>query len=712
MTLLWDLDEKEKYNIMDLINKNKWKKILKKYSARNIDINGNNLLHLACIRGNKKAIDRILKQDPDLFYVANVNGETCSHLLIKNNWFHIFQDTYLEHPDIVTFIDNTGQNITQIAIDKPFILQWLINKIPPIYKDSMNNLNLQGYNLLTQLMKVTTGKDVYYEIIRELLQKGVNVNSGNIPALNYATMNNNIDLTQLLLRYGANPNSKDKTFMTPLIYSINNSNTNMANLLLKRGADINYGGPEGDNLPINIAINKKNKELVDVLIQHKPNMNIRDRKLNTPLHYLSKSFNKENNMWILPSKAYRLFFKGNIDQSNLDGETPRNLLKNSKHEAQFSKLLNSNISINKENKTRILQQSKMINFINRVANNNSNKINKKDGYIIEKYKSTVRKHIIEGKKNNVILPELKKTNYGLFNSDIIHNCVYTIIFLQKYKNLMIPTQSYIEDIVKNNERNLYEYSSFRSEYGLILRDIMSVYNEFMFEFLPHLIIWRDKNINSINKNIKFYTNDLIKSQKIRFIYFKLTLIPHSSGTHANLIIYDKKTNEFIRFEPYGYVDILDETELNETIENLGKELFGNIKYYKPRDYLEEYRFQVVSDDGNEDNKKLGDPNGYCLAWCFWFIELKLENPDKDIKLLVKEAFTEIEKNDKLDKNTKFLDYIRNYSKKIDENKNKIFLESGISESNIYDVSYKSENVQKLGKYLVDELNRIKKSRLE
>ena len=236
------------------------------------------------------------------------------------------------------------------------------------------------------------------------------------------------------------------------------------------------------------------------------------------------------------------------------------------------------------------------------------------------------------------------------------------MFLKKYESLMIPCQTFIPDISVNSKRNLAELANFRSDYGKMLTSILEIYNEFMYELLPHLMIWRDQNIHHINKNIKFYTQDLIESPKVRFIYLKLTLIPHSSGTHANLILFDKKTKEMVRFEPYGFIDVLDEKELNETLKTLGEELFGkDIKYIKPSDYAKDYRFQVVSDDGNDDNKKMGDPTGYCLAWCFWFIELRLKNPDEPLEQLINNAFDGINKKDDSDTSAIFLDYIRNLS---------------------------------------------------
>ena len=41
----------------------------------------------------------------------------------------------------------------------------------------------------------------------------------------------------------------------------------------------------------------------------------------------------------------------------------------------------------------------------------------------------------------------------------------------------------------------------------------------------------------------------------------------------------------------------------------------------PHEYLQNVNFQQSSLGDKEQN--LGDPEGYCLAWCLWFLELKL-----------------------------------------------------------------------------------------
>ena len=78
------------------------------------------------------------------------------------------------------------------------------------------------------------------------------------------------------------------------------------------------------------------------------------------------------------------------------------------------------------------------------------------------------------------------------------------------------------------------------------------------------------------------------SKQVRFIIIKLTLVTEAGSTHANIIIYDKKTGIFERFDPYGNVPYLNTKHLDEILENkFSKFCKGKFKfkYYSPTKLL-------------------------------------------------------------------------------------------------------------------------------
>jgi ankyrin repeat protein len=693
--------------IMKYINKNKWNKILLKYDPHTQVADGNNILHMACIRGNKEAIYKILKRYPQMFYVSNLMGETCSHLLLKHKWYDLFKSTFLIHPDIISFVDNQGMTVAQIAIDAPFILQWLIDKIPDAMKDSMNNLSYEGVNLLLRLLQTTTSRDIYYEIIQKLVNKGVDLNApAQYPPLIYTSSHNKPELTRLLLENGANPNVRDESAqLTPLIRSIQNNDIENTKILLQHRADANYAGPEGDELPINIAIQNKNSDMLQLLLNNKPNLKIRDRNLETPLHKLLLS---KPEGWTRPSNIYKTLYMGSDSMSNrnIRGETPVDLLVKNTNWMNYSELLRDYKTLSTINdidtKTKVLDllsDSKIDHTTNK--------------YEQAKSKIILKRSLVKN-KNNIKMPIKRTTNFGLFNSDILHNCIYTMIILEKYTNLMIPVQSLLTDKAINDMKQMDELAHFRTSYGLVLGDIVNIYMEYFYEMLPHLIVWRDKNLFYINPDLELYMSRLLNSPKVRFIYLKLTIIPQKNSTHANLILYDKKTKEAVRFEPYGFVDVqtIDDSVLDETLENTLKSVIStDIKYHKPREYMQDSRFQVVSSDDDPNYRKLGDPLGYCLAWCYWFMELRLNNPDQNINQLITNAFENILNKDSKENTNMFLDYIRDYSTKLDDEKNKFLQEIGFDKDSFYKIQQNDKDILKIHNAIIEKLDKITSKRL-
>jgi ankyrin repeat protein len=676
-------------------------------------INGNNLLHLAAIRGRADILNFIITKYPELVYIANGEGDTIGHLLIKNGYYEIMKDIVKKHPDILTLVNAKGEIISQAAIDDPLVLGWLIDTMPPEYKDSYNNLTYEGWTLLLNMIKHTTANDVYIDLMSKLIMKGANVNyPQSNPPLNYATVLNKPNVVKILLNNSADPNIRDKNGITPLMRSIMNNNYDITKQLIDHGADINYGGSENDNVPINLAILKRSDKLINLLVDSGADMMIRDRYLNTPVHYLLQA--NKTDKWILPSILFKAIHTADLNLQNIKGTTPLHMLTKYNMWNNYTELLRQkpiDLSIqDQKNKTPLnyLQATNLTKFINVIAEGKIDNTNEQcNGYKKYKCLTYIRSKLLSNKKINqrklnriINMPKVNSQNFGLFNSDTVHNCIYTILLLLKYKNLMIPFQ------YENNDKQIHDLlqldtlNGFTDDRGHLLIDLLKIYTEYFFEFVPHLILWADSNIFYSSNNLKQHINKIIRADKIRFIMFKLTIIPNSTSTHANVLLYDKFTNELIRFEPYGPVDVMDNSSLNNYISDLMKQTLGNnIKLLFPEDIMIESRFQSVSSDNDPETKKLGDPLGYCLAWVYYFIELRLSN-DIDTKKLLKDSFNIILSKKTANSNP-FLDYIRNYAAKLDDEKNKYLLSAGINKEDLYNLSYEGERLDKI-------INKIRK----
>jgi ankyrin repeat protein len=693
-----DIDENE---LLDLLGKKEWEEIIRKYkNPRDVKINGNNLLHLACARGEVKVINYYLLKYPELFYIANTEGDTCAHILVKYGFFDILKSFLPKYPEVINFINKSGDSLLDLTIKEPEIMSWIINLMNPEYFEEMDASKISSLKSMIELIKLNQGKDLYLMLLDKLIKKGFKLNSlyPYSPMIVASKLDKPL-VADLLLKAGANPNIRDKLEKTPLIYAVENSSYETTKQLLEYDADINYAGAEGDDLPLNIALKNKDGGMVDLLLTHENSKNkikydFKDRNLDTPIHIALK--NNLINPFLKPSSLYKLIYESNLNAQNIKQITPMHLLARSnkinlKNYTQILKNKDLNLEIKDyKNKTPVQYLSRENKNIFEISENS----------IIEN--SIIENSIIES--SDVKMPKLKQNNLGLFNSDILHNAIYTAMILRKYKKLGIPTQKYsLEEF--NKSYNKFNYlANYKSREGKLVQDIISIYYENFYQLLPYLFLWKSRDLYYFNSKIKEEIKKLMKNDKIRFIMMKLSLIPNYNSTHANILIYDKKTNVLERFEPYGPNEMLDELELNKFLERICKKIFNKkIKFISPKLFMEDAKFQIVSSDSDPDNKKIGDPIGYCLAWCFWYLELRINNPDISSKELVNNAFINILNKQSLDSN-QVLDYIRNYSHELDKLKNIFLKECGIQEKYFYNNTFDNKDTEKILHKLSKEFN--------
>ena len=187
------------------------------------------------------------------------------------------------------------------------------------------------------------------------------------------------------------------------------------------------------------------------------------------------------------------------------------------------------------------------------------------------------------------------------------------------------------------------YFSYSIDYSILYPiNIYLIYNKYF--IIPYNLI--ESIINTINYNYKI-------------VICKINIEYNNSG-HLNILLIDIYNNRIIRFEPAGQYDhpILD-NELENIFKN--NEYFKNYTYYKPIDYIPVNSFQNISQELNYMNTKIGDLFGYCVAWCFWFIEFYIQNlnnikSDIKFKSIIHKTIKKMINNGNL-----LNEYIRNYA---------------------------------------------------
>lgn len=560
----------------------------------------------------------------------------------------------------------------------------------------LNFKNLLERNLLQSLLLVDNLNIYILELLQFLLVKNKSF-FNKIILQGDKTNTNFIDLLILLINKNNNPN--DYNFINPLI------------IILKFLFQI--------NLYSQLIINKLSFKIEndDFLLYLLKNININNIEITQTLNnHLCIDILFFNNY--IKSFKYIISNASIINFKNIDDNIIFNLLNHINEDVPklIIEILNkSNLLELRDvnNNNIILLFIKKFNIDNDIIYNLLKTLNNND-IIYEKNNENIS--IYDLIKNNKIIQKLNvnykekkfnfskikkliccNTNIGIFNSDTLHNIIYTYMILTKYnKKLDICYNDYdktkqINEIFKleisDNDLNIY--------------DLLNLYITFFYSFHCHLIIWKNENTYYINEYlINYLKKNCVNKYKKRFIYIKLSIvIAEKNIRHANIILIDNKYKLFERFEPYG--DIYNEA-ING-LDSLLKIKIADAINYKYNVIQTYPGYQTKTNEYNYNFKSYGDPGGYCLAWCFLFLEVRLlyDNlTSKEVINLINNYILTIFENDFKDilndnQLNKFMVFIRNYGYSLDQFKNKLMIEFNLNLKTIYHSNLKDDIYNKI-----------------
>ena len=666
--------------LLYLLNNNKFNELIKSENIYDIYIEENNIVHLLAIRGNENGLDFFITNKKDIT-ITNLRGQNIIHILFKFGYDDLAEKYYKKYNHLLKKFDNDLLLPIFYCCDRYNTFEKCFNFMKKNDFDLytlFNTVSFYNENIFTQLIMVSDKIKVNEQYINFLINN-INLINFDLPLRNplctYAIINNKNNIAKLFIEKNKGLNNKNYMFLLPINIACTNNNLDLVKLILKHNQDITYGGSENEYLPINIAINNNFFELLHLLNEYIKDYDIIDRNRNTYAHYIADKliFFIENNLINEEKQLRKISFKilqnSNLDIKNNDKITPRELL------LQYIKLKEKN---KKKNINKIDDDLKDIKYLKMMLNKNES----------DNYNNRYN-------KNFTLIKSKKHFNTGLFGADIFYKTFYIMYLHNKYDDLFIPTIKYSEEKIR---KLLYLINLQTINYSVYYNIISSIYYitlKYLTPILPSNILWRSKNLYYINPDLF----NVIKKTKKRFILLTISLIVGKDYTHANCIIIDNHNNDIRRFEPYGINNMNDEYELdNYILENCEKTFKKRFKYYKPEDYIGTIKFQSISNDTNNDYRKIGDPMGYCLAWCLWYIELKLNNPDikeKDLTFLASENILKHYK--KYD--NPYLYFIRDYSRQLNEEKDKLLRKIKINKDELYDINYKHKNLKKIKEYI-------------
>ena len=644
----------------------------------------NNILELeyAIKENNIKKIKKILKENPeeinkikihrftdiilfnefDLFdnILKLINSKLKKNLLsnnvilfnlLKSNNIN-FINKYLKYINLL----HNNYNIIKFCIETTnFELVKIIYKI---YKRS------KKYSLLNIILLFYFNNNikVNLELIKFLLKIDKNIFNiyNNVPTIAYASLNNNLELLNILKKAGINfyyekfnilnyyynkVQKVQKVNNDIILYLLNNNiNINICDYELWLPAHIVFFNPKIFSL-----------EVKKIILEKTNNINIQNTLGNTPLHYLVYNNNIDDYQDILVKKELNIFIK--------------------------NKGLYTPLSLAKKNKQNLIDLA-VKSFIYHIKKK-SIKFSPEEAkeYILKNKTTIYNKFNYDDNYDDIIIGDYNYIKHSKFIANDINIHLFIIILLQKYNILGVPYLPNSQNC--SNYKSLIENKKFDNLTFNNQKKYFLKYLYYSEELMYFRIYWADENNYLITPKIGEAIQNIFKFKKYVFIIIH---IYNQFISHANVLIFDRDKKLIVHFEPHGQLTSYI-GKLYETLKNIFKKELKGFKYIAPLEYLPIDAYQSMYDNGAIYDTKVGDPKGYCSAWCFWFIELYINNTKYDLKSLVSKSIKKLI-------NTKytFIDYIRNYANYLNNKMMELLLEYNIPNKYINNIELSLENI--------------------
>jgi ankyrin repeat protein len=671
----------ENYNkiIFELLSLQKWDTIEEILVKHKIDPDirdsaGNYLIHMFIYNNQIKLLKLLLQLEPRLD-ILDPDGKQICYLPIRYNQIEILK-LLLEYNKINYGIDITNFRDGYQQSPLFYAIKFNSNNALKLLLDNGSRIDITDKNKNTSLhIACLNDKEESVKLLVSYYpEMKLYINSNKQTALHSAIIGNNIRIIKNLLYDDLNENkdliiAQDDNDRTSLMYAIELKNNNVIKELLDISDDLKNILMELDDIEGNTHYHLAIKYKIDLNLFPIPSptasikINVDG---NTILHLLL--INNLNNYFpdILKSSSF-------IIQNN-ENNTALHLLMPDKWIDYQDELEHKKLSIFLKNKNgmnpfeMVSSKNKEL-FIKLITKSYYNQLIKNpDKEYITQWENDCSKkkiglkdcnnEIVHNIYKNISSPQKKKNYCIAITSKMVNSSSYLGItidiiggLIELSKQSCVETSLNLPDIIHNLKLN-----SFYMNNRIIRNDLLN------FE-----IIWSYQTI--------FFPNGLDilfkKFLKEKTRYFIIPIgIELSQGSHANILIYDKKYNELERFEPdgskppngfYYFPDELD-SYIYQYFSNMVE---SSLEYQKPIDSIPRIGFQRYE---NLESRNLG---GYCGAWSSWYAYQRIKTGIK-MKKLIPKLLQKIRGS-----NLSFKQIVRNYASIMSYNRDIIFKKSNI-----------------------------------
>lgn len=642
-----------------------------------LDSEGNTILYYPIKLHYPQIVEILMEADKksigiSLADLKDARGQIPLFYAIKYRNHYALQEL-INHGADVNYKNNDGLNVLHLSVLKndTTMVKMLIKYI--------KNVDAQTNTGETALHDACNFKRI--EIVKLLLNKGANPNISNndqdFYPIFYSVIQNDVDITKLLIDNYSDPNHQDSLGNTFVHYAILHNNINIMDYIFDKykiklskdnyyDENINKKDASHNNSYIDPSIINLNGLTILQLLLYEyredydkyirllligSNLNYQDNSGNTSMHILI-----EKNLWtkyqdIIELKKINIFIKNNEDK------TPIDLTPMIDREHLISMIVKSYFNYLKKNNISWLQE-----WQNKCAKiSNDNQIDD------EKCQQLIRESIIKGKlsipikkfKDNIVIDVDQKIHFTTFTGSIL-DMICGFKFLSKKYPLC--TSLFHSDPFSPELEKYYQTLNINPE---ITNDIAHFEIRWIYQrlFFP-----------------SYFKNNIIKiinDKQFKYIIIPIGIIMSTgfdnTENHSNCLFYDINKNILERFEPHGsdypynfnynpdlldeliykkFKSIIDENKPNQTNND-------SLRYLVPKDYLPKFGFQRFDIMEESFNKNIGDPNGFCTLWCIWYLDFRLKYINIKPYKIIRKLINQVKFN-----NLSFRNVIRNYSKHI------------------------------------------------
>lgn len=738
-------------HLTELIDLNDWNKVFDVLSSSSEIINkpiinGNTVFHIACIKGQTDFIKKLISNKDKLHLNINIfnpEGLTGAHLYYKYGG----NDDFLLDNDMC-YVDESNYVLARYLIDKIDLLETLIDKmikIGCVENVGMRNDNYMFVLLMTKINYYSTVDeklcDRYVKIVEKLY---IELRPRNFVFLIIQT--NCISVLKMLFYHEVDFNIYSESNMTPIAKCIDLKRIEMLVLILeyiklKHGikalfksintSDVNY-----DFRPIFITIDDNMFIVLQILIDY---MKIYvDSEFDSS--YVFKYTDSSQNTYLhrllvtklsVPKNIMRFFIEhSDLNRENYAGITASHLLFGKGVWKEYKDLLkgreinllktddlgnNCYSYIEDKDKSEFIELTQHLKIP--VLIKNSKEVDRMFDIKSVKQILELSKYGNMGKEiGTASIEHIKAKNYGLFNSNLPHYMLYLRYLENKHSSMYVPVQKYDPKLI---ERDVFFFSMVSSyitskEQNSIVKNVR-LYQQSFYSYIPHNIYWVDEECWYVHPDLVNILKSHDMTDKDRYVMIKLSIVVTDTLLHANVLLYDRQKKEAWRFEPYGTTRVTSKESMDKKLKELLEQVYGKISYREPDDFLSDLNFQMVDGEDYIVSKNLGDPGGYCLAWSIWFIDTVLSHQDKDIEYIMRNFFSRQdislilseEEGSQIESKNYYLDFIRRYAHKLDNEKNHLLTSMGIKQYYLYNTIFRDDvfdAIEKMFKVGIEQID--------